>query len=118
MKKTLSAWFIVSAIVMVGFPWLAVTFVKPDGGMSITLLLFYIVNPLYTIYSGVFAGTDIRNRWFFPIILAVLFVIGTWLSFESGADSFVLYACVYLIIGFAAMIGCYAVLFLRKKQSK
>lgn len=67
MKKNIILWMAASAVVMLAFPWLAVTFVKGDAGMAVCFLLFFAVNPLYSVLIGAFAGKDIRNlscmRW-------------------------------------------------------
>ena len=67
MKKNIILWMAASAVVMLAFPWLAVTFVKGDAGMAVCFLLFFAVNPLYSVLIGAFAGKDIRHlscmRW-------------------------------------------------------
>ena len=40
MKKNIILWMAASAVVMLAFPWLAVTFVKGDAGMAVCFLLF------------------------------------------------------------------------------
>lgn len=41
MKKVYILWSIVSAMIMLMLPWLAVTFVKGDAGMAACLILFF-----------------------------------------------------------------------------
>ena len=104
MKKNIILWFAVSAVVMLMVPWLAVTFVKGDAGMAVCFLLFFAVNPLYSVIIGAFAGKDIRRLWSLPVISAVLFLIGTWVFFDMGETAFILYAAVYLALGIAVML--------------
>ena len=104
MKKSIILWLAASAVVMLAFPWLAVTFVKGDAGMAVCFLLFFAVNPLYSVIIGAFAGKDIRHLWSLPVISAVLFLIGTWIFFDMGETAFILYAAVYLVLGIAAML--------------
>ncbi len=104
MKKNIILWFAVSAAVMLMVPWLAVTFVKGDAGMAVCFLLFFAVNPLYSVLIGAFAGKDIRHLWSLPVISAVLFLIGTWIFFDMGETAFILYAAVYLALGIAVML--------------
>ena len=114
MKKIL--WGLaVSAFIMFALPWLAVTFVKGDGGMAACFLLFFAVNPLYSVIIGVFTGKNIRHLWSLPIISAMLFLIGTWIFFDMGETAFILYAAVYLILGIAAMLIS---MLIRKKTQK
>lgn len=100
---------------MLAFPWLAVTFVKGDAGMAVCFLLFFAVNPLYSVLIGAFAGKDVKHLWSLPVISAVLFLIGTWIFFDMGETAFILYAAVYLIIGIMAMLIS---MFIRKKTQE
>ena len=59
-----------------GIAWMAVTFVKGDGGMAICFLLFFALNPIYAICVGAAAGKDGRKLWALPVITALLFLIG------------------------------------------
>ena len=115
MKKSTILWIAASAVVMLAFPWLAVTFVKGDAGMAVCFLLFFAVNPLYSVLIGAFAGKDVKHLWSFPIVSAVLFLIGTWIFFDMGETAFILYAAVYLALGIAAMLIS---VFIRKKTQK
>ncbi len=100
---------------MLAFPWLAVTFVKGDAGMAVCFLLFFAVNPLYSVIIGAYAGKDVKHLWSLPVISAVLFLIGTWIFFDMGETAFILYAAVYLVIGIMAMLIS---MFIRKKTQK
>ena len=115
MKKNIILWFAVSAAVMLMVPWLAVTFVKGDAGMAVCFLLFFAVNPLYSVLIGASAGKDVKHLWSFPIVSAVLFLIGTWIFFDMGETAFILYAAVYLALGIAAMLIS---MLIRKKTQK
>ena len=61
MKKRVVLWLVVSAIIMLVLPWLAVTFVKGDAGMAVCFLLFYAINPIYSVIIGAVAGKDIKH---------------------------------------------------------
>ena len=104
MKQSGISWIFWSADIMLLLPWLAVTFIKGDGGMEVCFLLFYGVNPVYSVLAGVFAGKDGKRLWYLPILSAALFLVGTWLFFDMGEPAFILYALVYLALGFAAML--------------
>lgn len=96
-------WLIGTVVVMVLLPWIAVTFAKSDAGMAVTLLLFFVIDPIYSVVLGVFAGKHIREMWSLPFIAAILFLCGTWIFFEPGEGAFVVYAGVYLVIGMVSM---------------
>ena len=115
MKKNIILWLAASVVVMLALPWLAATFVKGDAGMAVCFLLFFAVNPLYSVLIGAFAGKDVKHLWSLPVISAVLFLIGTWIFFDMGETAFILYAVVYLVLGIAAMLIS---MLIRKKSQK
>lgn len=104
MKTNLIGWLAGSAAVMLLLPWAAVTFVQSDAGMAVTLLLFFAINPAFSIVSGIFAGKSMKEMWCLPVIAAALFLLGTWAFFDAGEGAFVIYAVVYLVIGVASML--------------
>lgn len=112
MKKNFICWLAVSAVVMLVIPWAAATFVKGDAGMAVCFLLFFAINPIYSVFIGAFAGKDMKHLWSLPVISAVLFLCGTWIFFDMGETAFILYAAVYLVLGIAAMLIS---MFIRKK---
>lgn len=114
MKRNMIIWLVVSATVMLALPWLAVTFIKSDAGMAVCFLLFFMVDPIYSVMTGVLAGKDIRHLWSLPVILAVLFLAGAWIFFDMGKTAFILYAAVYLALGTAATLLS---LCIRKKRT-
>ena len=114
MKKMI-AWLITSASILLALPWLAVTFIKSDAGMAVSLFLFFVLNPIYAICAGAYAGRDVKRFWALPLITALFFLAGAWLFFDMGEMAFILYALIYLLLGMAAMLLSH---FIRKKQSK
>lgn len=112
MNKNMIIWFAVSAVLMLALPWLAVTFVKSDAGMAVCLLLFFVVNPLFSVIIGTFAGKDVRHLWSFPVVSTALFLVGAWILFDIEEMAFLLYATVYLALGVVAMLIS---MFVRKK---
>lgn len=104
MKTKFMGWLTGSAVVMLAFPWAAITFAKGDTGMAIAFLLFFVINPVYAIAAGVFAGKNSERMWSLPVITAVLFLLGAWLFFGMGEWAFVGYAGVYLVIGMASLL--------------
>ena len=103
MKKTVF-WLAASAFVMFALPWLAVSFVRGDAGMAVCFLLFFAVDPLYSVVLGAFAGRDAGTRWSLPLLSALFFLAGTWLFFDRRETAFLLYAAAYLVLGAAAML--------------
>ncbi len=93
-----------TAFLMLALPGLTVRFVKGDAGMAVCFLLFFAVDPLWSAALGLFAGRDVKKRFFVPIIPAVLFLAGTRIFFDRGEKAFIFYAAVYLLLGTAAML--------------
>lgn len=114
MKKMI-AWLIASASILLALPWLAVTFIKSDAGMAVSLFLFFVLNPIYAICAGAYAGRDVKRFWALPLITALFFLAGAWLFFDMGEMAFILYALIYLLLGMAAMLLSR---FIRKKHSQ
>lgn len=104
MKKQLIIWSIISALVMLMLPWIAVAFAHGDTGMAICFILFYAINPIYSVLVGCQASKDVKNLWALPIISAVLFLIGTWIFFTITETIFIVYAVIYLVLGLIAML--------------
>ena len=113
MKKNIIFWLAASVAVMLALPWLAVTFVTGDAAMVVCFLLFFAVNPVYSVAIGAVAGKNIRHLWSLPVISAAMSLIGAWIFFEMGEMAFILYAAVYLALGIAAMLIS---MFVRKKM--
>lgn len=104
MKTKFLGWLAGSAAIMLLLPWVAVTFVNSNAGMAVTLLMFFAVNPIYSITLGAFAGKHVKVMWSLPIISALLFLLGSWIFFDLGESAFVIYAGVYLVIGIVSML--------------
>ncbi|MBE6991458.1 MAG: hypothetical protein E7430_02625 [Ruminococcaceae bacterium] len=101
--KKLITWTLLAMLLMIGFPWIAVEFAG-SAGMAICFILFYAVNPLFSVVCGVSAGKNIRQLYALPVITVVLFLTGVWLFFEIAESAFLLYGGCYLIIGIIAML--------------
>lgn len=101
--RKLMIWFIIAVFLMLGIPWLAVTF-SDMNGMAICFILFFAVDPLFSIFSGILAGNDVKKLWVLPIGTAGLFILGVWIFFDIGESAFLLYGSAYLVIGIIAML--------------
>lgn len=101
--KKLITWIISALILMIGFPWIAVTFAG-SAGMAVCFILFFAINPLYCAACGIFAGKNIKQLWALPVIAAGLFLAGAWIFFEMRETAFLLYCGCYLAVGVVAML--------------
>lgn len=101
--KKLIVMLISTLILMIGCPWLTVTFAG-TAGMAVCFILFFAINPLFSVVCGVFAGKNVKKLWGFPLFNAGMFLVGTWLFFEIGEPAFLMYSGVYFVIGMFAML--------------
>lgn len=104
MRKAAICWALVSVIVMLVLPWMAVTFVSAQAGLAVSFLMFYVVNPICVVAIGVFAGKDIKRLWYQPAVTSVLFLVGIWVFFETLDSAFIMYAASYLGLGMLAAV--------------
>lgn len=102
-----------SAFIML-LPWGAITFVKGDGGMAVCFLLFFAIDPLSAVCVGIFAGGQFRAAWFQPLLLSALFLLGTWSFFDPGERAFLIYAAIYLLLGYSSAAA--AAMIAKKKR--
>ncbi len=110
----LMIWFITAVFLLLGMPWLTVTFASMNG-MALCFILFFAVNPLFSTFSGILAGSDVKKLWILPIVTAGLFILGVWMFFDMGEPAFLLYGSAYLVIGIIAML---IRRFIKKKKMK
>ena len=109
--KKLIIWKISVVILFLGGP-LSATFMG-SGGMAFSFILFFALNPLFSVFSGVYAGLNIRKLWHIPISVFVWFLFGAWLFFEMGEMAFLLYGGCYFTISVISMLITY---FIKKRQ--
>lgn len=104
MKNNYIVGAVISAAVMILLPWAAVNAAGEAAGMIVSILLLYVIDPMYLAAVGYAAGKRIGERWGLPVIAAVLFLLGAWLVMGMDADAFVMYTLIYLAIGVIAMV--------------
>ncbi len=97
-------WIIAATMIMLGLPWLAKLFADSMSGMLVSLILFYAIDPVFSIVMGACAGQDIKGYWYMPIGNAGLFLLGIWLYMSKDLTQFYSYAVVYLALGLVSMI--------------
>ena len=105
----------ISVIVMLLLPWCAVAFVPSDGGMLVSLLLLFAVNPISAVCIGIISGSKPRLLWPQPLLLSALFAVGAWKSLGITISDILPYAAVYLAVGYLALL--LTVLLRHKKDS-
>ena len=102
-KRTLMIWLAVSILVMFILPFAIARLASECSGMALCMILFFIVNPIYSAILGYGCGKDIRRMWNLPLVSAIAFLAGTWLFFDIKEVWFLIYAAIYLTLGWIAM---------------
>lgn len=97
-------WMLAAALIMLGLPFLSKMFADSMSGMLVSLILFYAIDPVFSIVMGACAGQDIKGYWYMPIGNAGLFLLGIWLYMSKDLTQFYSYAIVYLALGAVSMI--------------
>ena len=107
-------WLLTLLLVMVGGP-LIVLAVDPNAAMLVCMCIFFLLAPFCALYSGIFAGQDIRHRWWMPVVTVAMFVTGSWWLLSMDAQGLWVYGGIYMVIGLVSMGVCAA---LRRKTSE
>lgn len=102
-KRTIIIWLSVTIIVMFALPFAVAGLASECSGMALCMMLFFIVNPIYSAILGYRCGKDIKKMWNLPLVSALAFLAGTWIFFDIHELWFIVYATVYLAIGWIAM---------------
>lgn len=101
--KAIITWVTVTIAVMFVFPFAVARLASECSGMALCMILFFIINPIYSAILGFRCGRDIRRMWNLPLVSSIAFLTGTWLFFDIKEAWFIIYASVYLIIGWTVM---------------
>lgn len=96
-------WLCVTAVIMVVLPFAVARLASECSGMALCMMLFFIINPVYSVILGLNCGKNIRRMWSLPLISSITFLAGTWLFFDIREVWFLVYAAIYLSLGWIAM---------------
>ena len=102
-RQMVILWLTITAMVMFALPFVVARFASECSGMALCMILFFIVNPIYSAILGFCCGRNIRQMWNLPLVSSIAFLAGTWLFFDIKEIWFIINATVYLIIGWMAM---------------
>lgn len=87
-----------NVLILLLLPALVISISPSDAGMMVCITLFFMVDPAFCIAAGIFAGRDLRNRWFTALFPPVTFLISARLIFGAVASDFSVYAVIYAAI--------------------
>ena len=110
----------IGIILMVMFllPLTVAKLAPANAGMVLCFILFFAVNPVFSVIEGIYSGLDIKRKWYIPLVVAVVFLLSTWSVFDMGETAFILYSVVYLLICITAMLITYAIKCSKDKKNK
>ena len=102
-------WISVTTIigVMLVLPTVAWNLHIDDCGMGLSILLFFLVNPLTVLALGILAGTDLRHLWWIPIVASAVFPPLFWVAILDVVFDLYFYSALYVGVGVLAMLGSY-----------
>ncbi len=103
MKRILFLVLLVVLIMLV-LPFLIVQFVESDAGMAVIIMMFFIINPVFSVIIGAFSARNIKTCWWIPLFSAATFLLSSWLIFESGEPAFIAYSLIYSLLGYISII--------------
>jgi len=103
-NRGLIRWIGITVAVMFILPFAVAKLASECAGMALCMILFLVINPIYSIILGIVAGWYIKALWNLPLISSVAFLAGAWLFFDIHELWFMAYAAVYLCIGIIAML--------------
>lgn len=102
-NKRLIKWIGITLAVMFILPFAVAKLASECAGMALCMMLFFVINPIYSIIIGSVAGRNIKKLWNLPLISSVAFLAGAWLFFDIHELWFIVYAAIYLVIGYIGM---------------
>lgn len=82
LKRTSLKWIGITTAIMFILPFAVAKFASECAGMALCMMLFLVINPIYSIILGIVAGRNLKALWNLPLISAVAFLAGTWLFFD------------------------------------
>ena len=102
-KRAITIWLSVTVVVMFLLPFAVARLASECSGMALCMILFFIVNPIYSAILGYRCGKDVRRMWNLPLVSAIAFLAGAWIFFDIHEIWFIVYAGIYLAIGYIVM---------------
>ena len=106
MKKAIT-WILISALVLIAFPWIETTFLR--RAYVLREIRFLIINPIFFLVLGISIGKSMKKHWFLLIIaLAFAYIAEAFIvHVKWGLDYETLFVDygVYTAIAVIAMIS-------------
>lgn len=100
-KRTISIFTLLITSMLI-IPLITVNTVKAEVGMVVTLLLFFVLYPVISVWVGIISGKDIKHFWFTPVLVAVLFWIFSSFTYKTAFP--IVYSAIYFTVCSVSMI--------------
>lgn len=97
-------WLCATIAIMFVLPFAVASLASECSGMALCMILFFIINPIYSVILGFNCGKNVRRLWNLPLVSATAFLAGTWQFFDIREVWFLVYAAIYLSLGWIAML--------------
>lgn len=104
-KKKIFIILIIMLCVLLILPFILINISKPHEFMGITMMLFFVVNPLTITIINLMIGKDMNKMWWMSILFCIIFLLSYWLVLEEIILDLIFYVVIYIIIGIIFMIG-------------
>ena len=88
---------------MLVLPMILLKFCAPEAAMSVSMLLFFALNPLTSLLIGLMSGTDIKRLFWLPLLNAALFPLLFAIAIGEIVFDLYIYSAIYLAVGAVAM---------------
>lgn len=87
-----------SLFVMLLIPALIIGTVSSEAGMMACIALFFAVDPIFCVAASIFAGWDLRRRWFTALFPPLAFLLFTGAAFGMDEEGIMVYFVIYSAI--------------------
>lgn len=96
---------VISMIIILAItPLIFIKLAQPHEFMGIMILLFFVVNPIASIFLNSMVGRDIKKLWWTPMMFCIIFLLSYWFVLKEIILDLMVYAMIYLIIGIIVML--------------
>lgn len=103
MSKKLVFSLILSGVIMFFVPLVTVDPSGSELGILSVFTNLFVINPVFTLGIGIFAGTDKDKLWPLPLFNSLFFIISFGMLFGFGDMMIYMYALCYLLTSTLAM---------------
>ena len=114
MSKKLVFSLIFSGIIMFFVPLVAIDPSGSELGMASVFTNLFVINPIFTLGIGIFAGTDKDKLWPLPIFNSLFFILSYGFIFGFTDFMVYMYGICYLLTSTLAMFFIHFIKLRRK----